>query len=291
LKNDTLNKAKRQEIEINESDTFDAVVERIQPTDRSGNLKKDVILADATNTIFYSRLKDLPFSEVRKIYINKESLIDDKKQDKDEESKKGSKRDDLIKHLFKIQDNINLYQTGQYNQFIRKTEYRIASIADKRRLKENIQELTRETKGKTIEEIMDKADEFGFCKKDDRLFRFIAKKPYLFSRVKEVPFSEFQNLYSYLEGYTPFSTQHKTKGTQFNNVLVILDNGGWPSYNFKYLFEGNGTASVTERTKKIFYVCCTRAKENLAVFFHSPSPQAIEQGKQWFGEENVISIR
>jgi DNA helicase-2/ATP-dependent DNA helicase PcrA len=112
----------------------------------------------------------------------------------------------------------------------------------------------------------------------------------LYNRVKDVKYREFQKLYEYLEGQTPFSTQHKTKGAEFNNVLVILDNGGWNNYNFENLFLETGSASVLERTRKIFYVCCTRAKENLAVFFHCPDPKVIAKAKLWFGDRNVIDI-
>ena len=89
---------------------------------------------------------------------------------------------------------------------------------------------------------------------------------------------------------TPFSTQHKTKGDEFDNVLVILDNGRWNDYNFGYLFLNSGTESVLKRTQKIFYVCCTRARENLAVYYHNPAPNVIAKAKEWFGEANVISL-
>ena len=108
--------------------------------------------------------------------------------------------------------------------------------------------------------------------------------------MKVVLFSEFQRLYEYLEGKTPFSTQHKTKGTEFNNVLVILDNGGWNNYSFENLFLNTGTESVLRRTQKIFYVCCTRAKENLAVFYHNASPKVIAKAEEWFGEKDVIEM-
>ena len=294
LKNELSNKIKdnkksKAPIEVSETDTFDQVVDKFQLKNRRKQLKKDILLADATTRELFNQLKDLPFSEVRKIYLDKESLIDDKKQDKTDESKKGSKRDDLIKYLFKIQSNISFYQAKQYNEFIRVTEYRIASIADKMKLQERIQELT-DVGDKTIEEIINKADEFGICKKDDAFARFVSEKEYLYNRVKNVKYLEFQHLYNYLEGYTPFSTQHKVKGTEFDNVLVILDNGGWNNYNFQGLFEGNGPDSVRERTKKIFYVCCTRTKENLAVFFYNPSALTIVTAKGWFGEGNVCEI-
>ncbi len=108
--------------------------------------------------------------------------------------------------------------------------------------------------------------------------------------MKQIKFSEFQKLFEYLEGRTPFTTQHKTKGDEFDNVLVILDNGGWNNYNFEDLFLENGSESVLNRTKKLFYVCCTRAKENLAVFYHGPSEEVVEKAKEWFSEENVILI-
>ena len=104
---------------------------------------------------------------------------------------------------------------------------------------------------------------------------------------------QVQELYKYLEGLTPFSTQHKTKGTEFDNVLVILDNGKWNNYNFEKLFTAAGdeiSNTVVKRTFKIFYVCCTRAKENLAVFYHKPSIAVLTKAKEWFGEENIIEI-
>lgn len=295
LKSEILKKIKdnkkdnKPEVQISENDTFDQVVDKFQLKDRGGNLKKVILLGDAVNCELFNQLKDLPFTEVRKIYLDKDSLIDDKKQNRDDESKKGSKRDDLIKHLFKIQNNISLYSSGQFNDFIRTTDYMISSIADKIELKKRIIELT-EVGDKTIEELIDKADEYGVSKKDDKVMRFIKEKEYIYNRIKKIKFSEFQNLFNYLEGYTPFSTQHKTKGTEFDNVLVILDNGGWNSYNFQGLFENNNSESVGDRTKKIFYVCCTRAKENLAVFYYNPTQSVVNKANDWFGESNVISI-
>jgi DNA helicase-2/ATP-dependent DNA helicase PcrA len=60
--------------------------------------------------------------------------------------------------------------------------------------------------------------------------------------------------------------------------------------NFEYLFLNNGRQSVLERTQKIFYVCCTRAKENLAVFYHNPNTQVVAKAREWFGEQNVINL-
>ncbi|GCC49814.1 ATP-dependent helicase [Chryseotalea sanaruensis] len=297
LKNDVLRKIKDDkknnspEIEISENDSFDNVVDKFQLKNRQRKLKKDILLQDPISAELYNQLKDKPFSEVRKIYLSKDALIDDKKQNIDDENKKGSKRDNLIKHLFKIQNNIMLYRNGRYNEFLRATDYKdkIVSIAAKRSLKENIESLIN-VGDKTIEEVIADAHQKGICEIDDYLKDFKTNKEYLYNRVKDVKFSEFQKLYAYLEGKTPFSTQHKTKGTEFNNVLVILDNGGWNNYNFENLFLNTGSTSVLARTQKIFYVCCTRAKENLAVFYHNPSQQVVDRANEWFGIDNVLSI-
>lgn len=288
-------KDKDVDIDFSEN-TFGEVIEYLKRDKNEKELK--LVLPTASmqpfindNSELYEYVKSLNYSDFLKIYVDKDQLIDDKKQDEDDENKKGSKRDNLIKHLFKIQNNISLYQNKKYNEFLRITDYRIkiTNIASKRVLKENIESLVN-VGDNTIEQVINDANENGICLIDDKLKDFKAKKKYLYNRVKDVKFSEFQKLYEYLEGKTPFSTQHKTKGAEFDNVLVILDNGGWNNYNFEKMFLETASPSVTERTQKIFYVCCTRAKENLAVYFHNPDPQVILKAKEWFGEENVKYI-
>lgn len=289
LKKEIVDKIKSDGIVIDDDKTFDEVVALVPKRNKQKQLKIDLIKADPFENTLYEQLKDLPFSQVRKIYLDKDSLIDDKKDDANDESKKGSKRDNLIKHLFKIQDLIYLYEKNKISEFIQKTEFKIDSIAKKREIKTTIDSI-KSMSEKRIEEVIDFADETGICRKDDKLNTFIEKNEYLFNRVKQVKFKEFQNLYYYLEGYTPFSTQHKIKGAEYDNVLVILDNGNWNNYNFARLFgDGQGSESVLLRTQKIFYVCCTRAKENLIVYYHDPSPKVINVAIEWFGKDNVCS--
>jgi DNA helicase-2/ATP-dependent DNA helicase PcrA len=56
------------------------------------------------------------------------------------------------------------------------------------------------------------------------------------------------------------------------------------------LFTDSGTQSVIERSKKIFYVCRKRAKENPAVFFHTPPASVLEVASSLFGHVNVINL-
>jgi DNA helicase-2/ATP-dependent DNA helicase PcrA len=156
-------------------------------------------------------------------------------------------------------------------------------------------------KDNTIGDVIEFADQSGLCLKDDNITEFLKANDYLYWRVKKVEYSEFESLYSYLEGYVPLSTQHKIKGSEFDNVLILLNNGGWAQYNFEYLFNPElentlpvarrpSFARVFKRTQKLFYVCCTRAKENLIVFCQNPTDEIKAKAVVWFGKENVIDL-
>ncbi|WAC11867.1 UvrD-helicase domain-containing protein [Dyadobacter pollutisoli] len=276
--------------------TFGEVIDELGVTPTAG---QQTFIDD--NIGLFNTARDYPHASFSKIYVDKEALIDDKKHDEQDENKKGSKRDALIKHLFKIELNIQLYQENRCNEFLRRTEFKVTSVADKIKLKENIEALANGTVA-TIGEVIDLADAVGICKKDDKLARFIDKNEYLYKRIANVNYSEFRKLYSYLEGQTPFSTQHKIKGEEFENVLIVLDNGGWNKYNFQYLlhpdiFNGLTPAKkksypgILSRTQKIFYVCCTRAKKNLVVYYDNPDDRIVQRAKEWFGDANVREVK
>ena len=286
-KNKILKELKEKtDIIIEDSDTFGNVIEKIQTSKTPS-----IIQFIDSNPLLYEKAKKYPFEIFKKIYIDTDILTDDKKQNEDEENTKGSKRDNLVKHLFKIQNILRFYVDKNFPEFFRvmkKNGICITTIEDKRKLKSNIENLLT-NQNTTIGEVINKADELDIVKKDDKIIEFITSSEYIYDRVKEVSYQEFIKLYNYLEGLTPFSTQHKTKGNEFDNVLVILDNGNWAKYNFNYLFTNRADkASVLERTQKLFYVCCTRSKENLAVFFQNPSIQVIETANKWF--DTVINL-
>lgn len=236
--------------------------------------------------------KGIAYDSFMSMFVSSDQLVDDKKQDEDEKSRTGSKRSDLVKHLMKIERCIALYKNNQVSDFLRSTEWEINSLEDKKRLRLAIDQLIN-VGDKTVRDIIDEADSLGIVRKDDALERYADRNKYVYERVMETPYDEVQALYRYLEGMTPFSTQHKTKGTEFDNVFVILDNGRWNSYNFERLFTAECEAlndSVVRRTRKIFYVCCTRTKENLAVYYHLPSDEVLTKAREWFGGSNVIEI-
>ncbi|MCV6622025.1 MAG: UvrD-helicase domain-containing protein [Cellvibrionaceae bacterium] len=229
------------------------------------------------------------YETISRIYVDKDQLVDDKKNEKNQQSKVSSQRDELISHLFKIQHCLRLYSENRISEFIRLTDFRIRSIKDKRKLKACIEELI-ESEELTVSQVVDIANDNGLVLIDDRLRRFVRRKEYIYFQVMGLPYSQFRKLYFYLEGFTPFSTQHKTKGDEFDNVLVIMDNGNWNNYNFDALFTGQGRDTVIERSKKIFYVCCTRAMDRLAVFYHAPSQEVLKTAIDWFGKESVVNL-
>ncbi len=277
-------KIKEENIIINEGDTFGQVIAKvgIEPT----GIKATFI---EQNQTLFDEAKRYPFSIFCKIYLDKDQLIGSKKGTSEEERKKGTTRDKLIRHLFHIQECIYLYESGKYNEFIRQTGFKIVSIQSKLDLRNAIETL-KSMIDESIESVIEFSHNSGVWLKNDSFNEFLEEKEYVYNRVKEVKYREFYNLYCYVEGFTPFSTQHNIKGAEFNNVFVVLDNGRWNNYNFSNLFLGGGTLSVYERTLKLFYVCCTRAKENLVIFFFKPASNVVHKVEALIGAENVIKI-
>ncbi|WP_094603275.1 ATP-dependent DNA helicase Rep [Sporomusa silvacetica DSM 10669] len=303
FKRDLKKEIKRQGKEPNPDDTFDHVVTTLDwyysNGENRGRHHKDVLLDDNAAAQIYDHIKEWPYTKVQRIYLDKDSIIDNKIV-VDGVTVREPKRDRLIQHLFKIQQMIELYHSKNYNELIRRTSFKITKTADKASLKSTIDALAAMNSA-TIENVIKFANEYKLCIIDDRLNNFIDNNDYLYWRVKDVSFNVFQKLYKYLEGYVPLSTQHKIKGLEFENVLVVLHNGGWSNYNFEYLLNPNIKNSLTtakqnsfpkilERTQKLFYVCCTRAKDNLVIYCSSPTLAMIEGAKHLFGTENVFKL-
>lgn len=242
-----------------------------------------------TNSALYAEALTMPFESIA-CYIDKDQLLDDKSEE-DAGKGTGSKLSPLNLHLHKTEHCIQLYLDKDYNEFMRSTSIKqIVRARQKKELREGITKIISSYNDMTISEVIDLADGLGICVKDDKVNSYIENNPYLWRRIKDVSYKEARNVYDYRMGNKPFSTQHKTKGLEYKNVLVILKSN-WTKYNFESLFYNTGkSVSIVERTKKLFYVCCTRAKENLVVYYPSASNQVIEGAKTLFGKENVYRI-
>ena len=85
-----------------------------------------------------------------------------------------------------------------------------------------------------------------------------------------LPYAQVAAYAAFFLQHTPFATKHGVKGAEFDTVLVILDDDGanWNIYSFaKYLSDEDKTKNLKrwQRSRNVFYVCCSRAKVNLAV--------------------------
>lgn len=238
------------------------------------------------NASLYNQALTMPFASIA-CFVNKDQLLDDKSEE-DSVKGTGSKLSPLNQHLQKIEHCIQLYLNREYNEFMRNSSIKhIVDAKQKKSLREGIDKISGSCGRMTISEVVDLADELQICIKDDKVNSYIESNPYLWLRIKVVDYKEASNVYNYRMGLQPFSTQHKTKGLEFNNVLVILKSN-WSLYNFTSLFCENGKSqSIVERTKKLFYVCCTRAKENLVVYFPAVDNRVVEGAKKMFGDDNV----
>jgi len=201
----------------------------------------------------------------------------------------GDYKDKLAKHLYKMEDLLYAYEKSDYNEVLKLTDLKVKSHNDKVDLKKKIENILQLNES-SIDEIIKINNELGLIIIDDDLKEYFVEKEEQYKNIRGISYSQFRNLYAYEQGFSPYSTQHGVKGTEFNNVFVILDNGNWNMYNFKSLFENQGNPKVIERTRKVFYVCCSRTKDNLIVYFNQPTNAVISQAQAWFGQANVHQV-
>jgi len=91
--------------------------------------------------------------------------------------------------------------------------------------------------------------------------------------------TEFIPYEKYISENTPYATQHGIKGAEFERVMVILDDneGTWSLYSYEKILGlkalsdtdkkniAENKDSAISRTTRLFYVCCSRAKKDLAI--------------------------
>ncbi|MET3375456.1 DNA helicase-2/ATP-dependent DNA helicase PcrA [Variovorax boronicumulans] len=115
--------------------------------------------------------------------------------------------------------------------------------------------------------------------------------------LRGVPYEEIAKLTKFIEGSTPFATQHSVKGAEFENVLVVLG-GGWNHYNWPQMLELMQTGALTDKNRKgfyrarnLFYVGLSRPKKRLAVLLTQKLPgDALSTLDRLFGAHAVHSV-
>lgn len=272
--------------------TFEDLVEEFKiVVKKGGNLILDEINSKPELQSSYEEIKNYSFQEViNKSKVNKDSLLSYKFNGLSGKYEAGTDRDRILKRLDLVYELFNLYKTGKHNDFLRITKFKITSQEDKNTLARVMTEISNDEI--TIEKVIEIVEKNGIILKDDLFDKFIKNQGYyLWSRLKRLLFQEYVNSIAYLREYVSVITQHKVKGSEYENVLVLLDNGKWNQYNFNFLFTRESTnVNVQNRTKKLFYVAITRAMKNLIIYMPSNDIQIIEQAKEYFEESDIIDV-
>lgn len=129
---------------------------------------------------------------------------------------------------------------------------------------------------------------------DDDMKNRIERDILLYNSLMAMPYSQIINFYKHTQNENVFSTKHGTKGEEYRNVLVVIDDTNWKQkYNFEHYFDhSEELPDRIERTKNLFYVSCSRAKENLVVLALSKMERpAMNIITNWFGEDNTFEIK
>jgi DNA helicase-2/ATP-dependent DNA helicase PcrA len=112
-------------------------------------------------------------------------------------------------------------------------------------------------------------------------------------KLVEIPYVEVSNFRAVFDENLPYTTKHGVKGDEFDNVIVMLDDPGanWNQYSFGKLLSGADTSEARlKRTRNLFYVCCSRARVNLAVVNLAPMGDAAGKIEYLFGKDFVASV-
>ena len=125
-----------------------------------------------------------------------------------------------------------------------------------------------------------------------------------------VPYQQLINYTKYINDETPYATHHGVKGLEFDRVMIIMNDyekrgRGALSASYEKLFgvvpqnetdlknQRDGKETDLQRTRRLFYVTCTRAKESLALVTYTGSPQMLKDNmlvKQWFIEDEITIL-
>lgn len=123
--------------------------------------------------------------------------------------------------------------------------------------------------------------------------------------VMDLPINMVRSYDDYVNHRSQFDTHQGVKGLEFDRVMVIIDDSEIKGFLFSYdkLFgvkdlsnvdlknKENGKETSIERTQRLFYVTCTRAKNSLAVVMYTNNPEGVKAEtirKGWFEENEII---
>ena len=123
----------------------------------------------------------------------------------------------------------------------------------------------------------------------------------------QAPFSQVGLYTAYVRGKAAFGTHQGVKGLEFPRVMVVMDDveaGGF-LFSYEKLLgvkektntdlenERVGAETGIDRTRRLFYVTCSRTQDSLALIAYSSDPgkvrqHAISQG--WLHDKEIIEL-
>lgn len=119
-----------------------------------------------------------------------------------------------------------------------------------------------------------------------------------------LPYSEIRQYLNYVNGQSGFATHQGVKGLEYDRVMVIIDSQETKGFLFDYdkLFGvkplsetdmkhiDDGTDNSINRTLRLFYVVCTRARHSLAILAYTTNPSTVKKTCEtngWFRSDEI----
>ncbi|WP_353158788.1 UvrD-helicase domain-containing protein [Myroides odoratus] len=120
-------------------------------------------------------------------------------------------------------------------------------------------------------------------------------------------FAEIVKYNEYINEESKFGTHQGVKGLEFERVMVIIDDEESKGFMFSYdkLFGlkpltntdkkniDEGKETGIDRTMRLFYVACSRAKESLAIVAYADLPEELKKNvisNGWFNNDEIEVI-
>ena len=121
------------------------------------------------------------------------------------------------------------------------------------------------------------------------------------------PFSQLESYVQYISDKSSFGTHQGIKGLQFPRVMVVLDDNEARGFLFSYdkllgaqettstdrRNEKEGKDTSIERTRRLFYVTCSRTQSSLAIVVYTNETDKIKghlQSLKWFDDGEIIDM-
>lgn len=320
--------AYNKEIDLQKKENFDKVVNLLLTRenwifDKQDNKKNDKILVLVNSAV----AKRNGFSNLYRIYSRRynRSVGDELNKRKNAliqyfvgytDKKISQERETGVEHLVKFWEEYN------YNEVLRFLKRYSSLFVDgylehkhKKIITDILDELIIIRETKSVKDVMEFVESRKLIRRSDAVKKFIEQAGFDFDKLEDGPeknrfvnnkilydslldlsYKEIINFFEFTQNHTVFSTKHGTKGEEYRNVLTVIDDKEWVNeaegYNFEGFFDNTDVNEERKlRTRNLFYVECSRAKENLIVLALSPMGElALNNIEKWFGKNNVIKL-